>query len=40
MAAKPRARRSLAGRIVVVVAATAAAVSAVTLAFERWLDSP
>src|SRR5688572_9432137 len=35
-----RARRSLAGRIVGVVAATAAAVAAVALAFDRWLDSP
>jgi nitrogen fixation/metabolism regulation signal transduction histidine kinase len=35
-----RARRSLAGRVAVVVAATAAAVAAVTLAFDRWLESP
>ncbi len=35
-----RARRSLAGRVAVVVVATAAAVAAVTLAFDRWLDSP
>ncbi len=40
MASKPRARRSLAGRIAVVVAATAAVVAAATLAFDRWLDSP
>jgi nitrogen fixation/metabolism regulation signal transduction histidine kinase len=40
MARKPRARRSLAGRIVVVVALTGTAVAAVTLAFDRWLDSP
>ncbi len=40
MASKPRARRSLAGRIAVVVAATAAVVAAVTLAFDRWLESP
>jgi nitrogen fixation/metabolism regulation signal transduction histidine kinase len=40
MARKPRARRSLAGRIVVVVAVTAAAVAAVSLAFDRWLESP
>jgi two-component system nitrogen regulation sensor histidine kinase NtrY len=35
-----RARRSLAGRVAVVVAATAAAVAAVALAFDRWLESP
>ena len=40
MARKPRARRSLAGRIVVVVAVTATAVAAVSLAFDRWLESP
>ncbi len=40
MAAKPRARRSLAGRIVVVVAGTAAVVAAVAIAFDRWLESP
>jgi two-component system nitrogen regulation sensor histidine kinase NtrY len=40
MARKPRARRSLAGRIAVVVALTGIAVSAVSLAFDRWLDSP
>ena len=40
MASKPRARRSLAGRIAVVVAATAAIVAAVTLVFDRWLESP
>ena len=39
MARKPRARRSLAGRIAVVVAVTGIAVSAVSLAFDRWLDS-
>ena len=37
MASKPRAQRSLAGRIVVVVAATAAVVAVVTIAFDRWL---
>ena len=40
MARKPRARRSLAGRIAVVVAATAAAVAIVTIAFDRWFQSP
>jgi len=40
MASKPRARRSLAGRIVVVVAATSAVVAAVAIAFDRWLESP
>jgi len=40
MATKPRARRSLAGRIAVVVTVTAAAVAAVTIAFDRWLHSP
>jgi nitrogen fixation/metabolism regulation signal transduction histidine kinase len=35
-----RARRSLAGRVAVIVAATAAAAAAVTLAFDRWLESP
>ncbi len=35
-----RARRSLAGRVAVVVVAAAAAVAAVTLAFDRWLESP
>jgi two-component system, NtrC family, nitrogen regulation sensor histidine kinase NtrY len=40
MSRKPRARRSLAGRIAVVVAATAAAVAAVTIVFDRWLESP
>ncbi len=40
MAGKPRARRSLAGRIAVVVTVTAAAVAAVTIAFDRWLHSP
>jgi two-component system, NtrC family, nitrogen regulation sensor histidine kinase NtrY len=40
MAAKPRARRSLAGRIAVVVAATAAVVAAVAILFDRWLQSP
>jgi nitrogen fixation/metabolism regulation signal transduction histidine kinase len=40
MAMKPRARRSLAGRIAVVVAATAAVVAAVAILFDRWLQSP
>jgi len=40
MATKPHARRSLAGRIAVVVTVTAAAVAAVTIAFDRWLHSP
>ncbi len=40
MATKPRARRSLAGRIAVVVAATATVVAAVAIAFDRWLESP
>ena len=40
MASKPRARRSLAGRIAVVVAVTAAVAAGVTLAFDRWLESP
>ncbi len=40
MAAKPRARRSLAGRIAVVVTATAAVVAAVAILFDRWLQSP
>jgi nitrogen fixation/metabolism regulation signal transduction histidine kinase len=40
MARKPHARRSLAGRIAVVVAAASAAVAAVTIAFDRWLQSP
>jgi nitrogen fixation/metabolism regulation signal transduction histidine kinase len=40
MASKPRARRSLAGRIAVVVTVTAAAVAAVTIVFDRWLHSP
>ena len=40
MARKPRASRSMAGRVALVVVATAAAVAAVTLAFDRWLDSP
>jgi nitrogen fixation/metabolism regulation signal transduction histidine kinase len=40
MASKPRARRSLAGRIAVVVAVTAAVAAGVTLAFDRWLASP
>src|SRR5688572_19164155 len=40
MAAKLRAQRSLAGRIAVVVAATAAAVAAVTITFDRWLEWP
>jgi nitrogen fixation/metabolism regulation signal transduction histidine kinase len=40
MASKPRARRSLAGRIAVVVTVTATAVTAVTIVFDRWLHSP
>ena len=40
MAAKPRARRSLAGRIAVVVALTGAAVAAAAILFDRWLKSP
>jgi nitrogen fixation/metabolism regulation signal transduction histidine kinase len=40
MASKPRARRSLAGRIAVIVTVTAAAVAAVTIVLERWLHSP
>lgn len=40
MAGKPRARRSLAGRIGVVVAFTAAVVAAVTIAFDRWFGAP
>jgi nitrogen fixation/metabolism regulation signal transduction histidine kinase len=40
MAAKPRARRSLAGRIAIVVTLTAAMVAAVTIAFDRWLHAP
>jgi nitrogen fixation/metabolism regulation signal transduction histidine kinase len=40
MAAKTRASRSLAGRVAVVVGATAAVVAAVTLAFDRWLEAP
>src|SRR5688572_31485049 len=40
MARKPRASRSMAGRVALVVVATAAAVAAVTLVFDRWLDSP
>jgi nitrogen fixation/metabolism regulation signal transduction histidine kinase len=40
MARKPRARRSLAGRIAVLVALTSAATAAVALAFDRWLSSP
>jgi len=40
MAAKPRARRSLAGRIAIVVALTSAVVAAVTIAFDRWLHAP
>ena len=40
MAAKPRARQSLAGRIAVVVAATAAVVAAVAILFDRWLQAP
>jgi len=40
MAAKPRARRSLAGRVAVVVAAAAAVVAVVTLLFDRLFQSP
>jgi two-component system, NtrC family, nitrogen regulation sensor histidine kinase NtrY len=40
MASKPRARRSLAGRIGAVVAVTAAVAAGVTIAFDRWLESP
>jgi nitrogen fixation/metabolism regulation signal transduction histidine kinase len=40
MAVKPRARRSLAGRIAVVVALTGAAVAVVAILFDRWLKSP
>jgi two-component system, NtrC family, nitrogen regulation sensor histidine kinase NtrY len=40
MASKPRARRSLAGRIGAVVAITAAVAAGVTIAFDRWLESP
>jgi nitrogen fixation/metabolism regulation signal transduction histidine kinase len=40
VARKPRASRSLAGRIAVVVGVTAAVVAAVTLAFDRWLEAP
>ncbi len=40
MARTSRARRSLAGRIVVVVVATAAVVAAVAILFDRWLQSP
>ena len=40
MAAKPRARRSLAGRIAIVVTLTAAVVATVTIAFDRWLHVP
>jgi two-component system, NtrC family, nitrogen regulation sensor histidine kinase NtrY len=40
MAAKPRARRSLAGRIGVLVALTAAAVAGGAILFDRWLNSP
>jgi nitrogen fixation/metabolism regulation signal transduction histidine kinase len=40
VAGKPRARRSLAGRVAVVVAATAAVAAAVTLVFDRWLEAP
>jgi nitrogen fixation/metabolism regulation signal transduction histidine kinase len=40
MAGKPRARRSLAGRIAIVVALTSAVVAAVTIAFDRWLHAP
>ena len=40
MARTPRARWSMAGRVAVVVVTAAAVVSIVTLAFDRWLDSP
>jgi len=40
MAGKPRARRSLAGRIAIVVTLTAAVVATVTIAFDRWLHVP
>lgn len=40
MAAKPRARRSLAGRIGVLVALTAAAVAGGAILFDRWINSP
>jgi hypothetical protein len=40
MTRQSRARRSLAGRIAVVVAATAAVVAAVAILFDRWLQSP
>jgi hypothetical protein len=39
MARTPRARRSLAGRVALVVIATAAIVAATTLAFDRLFDS-
>jgi two-component system, NtrC family, nitrogen regulation sensor histidine kinase NtrY len=40
MARKQRARRSMAGRVAVVVVTAAAVVSAVTLVFDRWLQAP
>jgi nitrogen fixation/metabolism regulation signal transduction histidine kinase len=40
MAAKPRASRSLAGRIAVVVAVSAAVAAAAAIAFDHWLNSP
>ena len=40
MARKPRASRSMAGRVAVVVGTAAAVVAAVTLLFDRWLESP
>jgi nitrogen fixation/metabolism regulation signal transduction histidine kinase len=40
MAGKPRARRSLAGRVAIVVVLAAAVVAAVTIAFDRWLQAP
>jgi len=40
MAAEPRARRSLAGRIGVVVALTSAATAAAAIGLDRWLRSP
>ena len=39
MSGKPRARRSLAGRVALVVVATAVIVVAATLALDRWFDS-
>jgi nitrogen fixation/metabolism regulation signal transduction histidine kinase len=39
MSGRPRARRSLAGRVALVVVATAVIVVAATLALDRWFDS-